>query len=290
MVQRYKYVIITPARNEERFIGSTIESVAGQTIRPAEWIIVNDGSSDGTARILERYATQFCWIRSIDRSDRGFRKAGAGVVEAFYEGYQAVQTADWDFIVKLDADLTFAPEYFEKCFERFRRDPHLGIGGGGIYHKIGGTRKLEATPLFHVRGATKIYRRACWDGIGGLLAAPGWDTIDEVKANMLGWRTYSFTELPVLHLRRTGSAEGLLRDCIKHGVVCHVSGYHPAFVLASCLYRIVRPPYLIGSMGILYGYVKARLDGRPRVGDPTLIRYVQEQQLRRLRGLDTIWK
>jgi biofilm PGA synthesis N-glycosyltransferase PgaC len=290
MPNEAKYVIVTPARDEEEHISATIEAVASQTIRPIEWVIVNDGSTDKTARILEQYAGQFSWITVVHRSNRGFRKAGGGVVETFYEGLEALRVEGWDFVVKLDADLNFSPDYFEKCFERFNSEPLLGIGGGTIYHRLGGKMKLEATPRFHVRGATKIYRRACWQAIGGLLAAPGWDTIDEVKANMLGWKTYSFGELHLHHYRFTGSADGLVRDSVKHGVVCYISGYHPAFVAASCLYRLFRKPYVIGSFAILWGFFKSHFNDRARVSDPALIRYIREQQLRRLCGQQTIWK
>jgi len=290
MAQAPKYVIITPARDEEKHIEATIASVAAQTIRPAQWVIVNDGSTDKTGAIVDNYAARFPWITVVHRSNRGFRKAGGGVVEAFYEGYEALHSDDWDFVVKLDADLGFTPDYFEKCLEYFTKDPSLGIGGGEIYHSVSGELKLEATPRFHVRGAAKIYRRPCWEAIGGLLPAPGWDTIDEVKANMLGWKTYSFRDLRLHHFRVTGSADGLLRDCVKHGVVCHVSGYHPAFVAASCLYRLGRKPYAIGSLAICYGYVKAYITHRPRVNDAALIRYVRDQQLRRLCGQDSMWR
>ncbi|MGB7073225.1 MAG: glycosyltransferase family A protein, partial [Candidatus Sulfotelmatobacter sp.] len=158
-----QYVIVTPIRDEERFIEATIASVQGQTLRPAQWVIVDDGSTDGTAEIIDRYAAQVPWIRVVHRVNRGFRKAGGGVMEAFYDGYNALDCDNWDFIVKLDGDLSLSKDYFERCFEHFERDPKLGIGGGDIYHELGGVQKLEANPKFHVRGATKIYRRACWE-------------------------------------------------------------------------------------------------------------------------------
>lgn len=284
-----KYVIITPVRDEEKHIADTVESVVRQTVRPEEWIIVNDGSTDGTGAILDRCAVQYPWIRVIHRVNRGFRKSGGGVIEAFYDGYNTIK-CDWEFIVKLDGDLSFAPEYFEKCFDHFRSQPDLGIGGGEIYHQVSDKLKLEATPRFHVRGATKIYRKACWEAIGGLWLTAGWDTIDEVKANMLGWKTYSFSDQHLLHHRLTGTADGLIQDRVKHGKVCYVSGYHPLFVLVSCGYRIVRRPYLIGSMATLYGYVKAFLTRPPRVEDPAYIAYMRSQQLRRLLGMQTIWR
>jgi glycosyltransferase involved in cell wall biosynthesis len=285
-----RFVIITPVRDEEKHVAETIAAVAAQEVPPAEWVIVNDGSTDRTGEILDEFAAKIPWLRVVHRPNRGYRKAGGGVIEAFNAGLAALQCKHWEFIVKLDGDLTFAPDYFVRCFEHFQRDPALGIGGGEIYHSIDGQLALEPNPRFHVRGATKIYRKACWEAIGGLWVAPGWDTIDEVKANMYGWKTYSFPELRLLHHRFTGSAEGLLRDRIKHGVACHVSGYHPLFVVAKCVSRIAQRPYVVGSAAILYGFVKGYVTRVPRVSDPPMIHYLRNQQLRRLCGLQTIWK
>lgn len=285
-----RYVIITPVRDEEQHIETTIESVIGQTLRPAQWVIVDDGSTDRTGDIIDRYAAQFPWIGVVHRPNRGYRKAGGGVMEAFYDGYNALRCDDWEFIVKLDGDLSFSPEYFQKCFEHFRERPGLGIGGGEIYHDLAGKLKLESNPKFHVRGATKIYRRACWEAIGGLWRAPGWDTIDEVKANMMGWKTYSFEELRLVHHRLTGAADGLVRDCVKHGMVCYICGYHPLFFAASCLYRLVRKPYIVGSFAILFGFFKGHFTHTLQVNDTKLINYLRTQQLRRLCGLETVWK
>jgi glycosyltransferase involved in cell wall biosynthesis len=290
MVKDIKYVVITPARDEQEHIAATIASMASQTILPTEWIIVNDGSTDRTGSILDQHAARFPWIHVVHRDNRGFRKSGGGVVEAFYDGYRAIQSSDWEFVVKLDGDLTFGADYFEKCFQHFQGNSGLGIGGGEIYHSVGTAVKLEVTPRFHVRGATKIYRRACWEAIGHLWPAPGWDTIDEVRANMLGWSTYSFGDLPLLHHRLTGSADGLLRDSMKHGVVCYVSGYHPVFFLASCFRRLFRRIYILSSCAMCYGFLKAYVTRMPRVDDSAMIDYLREQQLRRLCGLKTIWR
>jgi poly-beta-1,6-N-acetyl-D-glucosamine synthase len=284
------YVVITPVRDEEKHIEETIRSVTSQTILPAQWIIVDDGSTDKTAEIANQYASQVPWMRLVRRPNRGSRKSGGGVIEAFYDGYNVLRHDDWQFIVKLDGDLTFSPDYFEKCFEHFEREPKLGIGGGDIYHEFEGVQKLESNPKFHVRGATKIYRRECWEAIGGLWKAPGWDTIDEVNANMLGWKSYSFSELQVIHHRLTGTADGLLRDRIKHGVACYVSGYHPLFVAASCVSRLAKKPYVTGSAAICYGFLKGYWYGMPRVKDRRLIKYLRGQQLRRLCGMETIWR
>ncbi len=285
-----RYVIITPVRDEERHLERTIESLLTQSVLPAEWVIVDDGSTDRTGAVIDRYAAQVPWIHAIHRENRGFRKAGGGVVDAFYDGYRSLRCKGWQFIVKLDGDLSFAPDYFEQCFARFRRERCLGIGGGDIYHEVDGQPRLEINPAFHVRGATKIYRRACWEAIGGLIHAAGWDTIDEVKANMLGWKTHSFPELRLIHHRVTGLADGLLRDRVKHGVACYISGYHPLFVAAKCISRLTRKPYFLGSAAIAYGFVKGYVTRAPQVQDARIIRYLRGQQLRRLCGLETIWR
>jgi len=285
-----RHVLLDPGRDAEKDIASRIECVTRQTVPPGEWVIVDDGSTDHTGDIIDRYAAQLPWIHPVHRSNRGFRKSGGGVMEAVHDGIAAIQSKDWEFIVKLDGDLSFADDYFQKCFEHFSERPRLGIGGGEIYHDVSGEQRLEANPKFHVRGATKIYRRACWEAIGGLWAATGWDTIDEVKANMLGWETGAFEDLHLLHHRLTGSADGLWRDRVKHGLACYISGYHPLFVAASCLRRLVRKPYILGSLGLSLGFIKGYLRRVPRVNDPLLIRYIRSQQLRRLCGLQTIWR
>lgn len=211
-------------------------------------------------------------------------------MEAFYAGFGILRSKSWDYIVKLDGDLGFSSDYFEKCFAHFDRDPKLGIGGGDIVHDIEGTMKVEENPRFHVRGATKIYKRECWDAIGGLFPATGWDTIDEVKANMLGWATYAFPELRLHHHRFTGSEDGLFRDRVKHGVACYVSGYHPLFVAASCLRRLTKKPRVTGSIGMMYGFLKSHFTRPPRLNDRSYFAYIRGQQLRRLCGMETIWR
>jgi poly-beta-1,6-N-acetyl-D-glucosamine synthase len=285
-----QYVIITPVRDEEKYLEGTIESVCKQTVRPCEWIIVDDGSSDRTGEIADHYAARHPWIHVLHRENRGFRKSGGGVMEAFYDGYSTLQCKDWDFLVKLDGDLTFATDYFEKCFGYFGGNPALGIGGGEIRHEIDGVMKTEENPRFHVRGATKIYRRACWEAIGGLWRASGWDTIDEVMANMKGWKTYAFADLGLFHHRLTGSEEGLFRDRIKHGVACYVSGYHPLFVAASCLRRLTQKPRIMGSIAVMYGFLKSYMTRPPRLKDRSYFAYIRGQQLRRLCGMETIWR
>lgn len=285
-----KYVIITPARDEEKHIEQTILSVTNQTVLPTQWIIVNDGSSDSTGEIIDRYAASYPWITALHRSNRGYRQAGGGVVEAFNQGYAQIWSSDWSFVVKLDADLSFDPDYFERCFAEFQRHPQLGIAGGGIYHWENGSLKLEPGPAFHVRGATKIYKRECWDRLGGLVAAPGWDTIDEVKANMLGWSTRTLTSLKLSHHRFTGAADGVWKDSVKSGLANYVTGYHPLFMLSKCVRRLISKHHLVGSVGLGWGFVKGYLSHVPQVQDRALVAYTRSQQLRRLFFLESVWK
>jgi len=264
--------------------------MAAQTIRPAEWVIVNDGSTDKTGQILDEAAKKYLWIRPVHRVNRGFRKSGGGVVEAFNDGYKAVTMQERDFIVKLDGDLSFGPDYFENCFYRFEEDPQLGVGGGVIVHIFNGQRQVETNPTFHVRGATKIYRNTCWDAIGGFWPAPGWDTMDEVKASMLGWKTRSFPDLELVHHRVTGAADGTWANLVKNGRANYICGYHPLFMLSKCLVRLPQKPFMVGSLALFYGYVSGYLEGIPQVDDLRTIKYLRRQQINRLFGQNTIWK
>jgi biofilm PGA synthesis N-glycosyltransferase PgaC len=285
-----KYIIITPARDEEAHIEKTIQSVIRQTVCPAQWIIVNDGSHDRTGEIADQYAALYPWITVVHRANRGFRQAGGGVIAAFNDGYARITMPDWQFVIKLDADLSFDPDYFERCFAEFARDPRLGIAGGGLYHLQDGVLKLEACPRFHVRGATKIYKRECWDQLGGLLMAPGWDTVDEVKANMLGWTTRTFNEVQVLHHRFTGAADGSWKDSVKNGFANYVAGYHPLFMFLKCIKRAASRPYFVCSIGLAWGFLKGYFHNSPQLADREVINYTRLQQKRRLLRMESIWK
>lgn len=284
------YVIITPARDEEAYIERMMQAVIRQTVLPQQWVIVDDGSSDRTGDIIDECAKGYPWITVVHRANRGSRQAGRGVVDTFYDGYGELVRGDWEFIVKLDADLTLRSDYFERCFSKFAADSLLGIAGGGVYHAQGGSLKLEVGPSFHVRGATKIYRRRCWDDIGGILRAVGWDTIDEVKANMLGWRTRTFPEISVLHHRFTGSMYGLWKDCVKNGRANYFAGYHPAFMLVKFVRRLLVRPYIRGAFGLMWGFLGGYIRKSPRVADHALVRYTRAQQIRRLLLMETMWK
>lgn len=288
--QNRKYVVITPVRDEAEYLSATIECMLRQTILPREWVIVNDGSKDATGEIIEQYAGRYPWIRGIHRKDRGFRAAGGGVVDAFNEGYRALGSKDFDYIAKFDGDLSFPPDYFASCLAEFEADAKLGVGGGTICHQTQGEPQAEVCPKFHVRGATKIYRRPCWDQIGGFWAAPGWDTMDEIKANSLGWTSRSFPHLRLLHHRPTGTADGTWRTLVKYGRANYLCGYHPLFMLSKCLARLVQRPYIIGSAGLLYGFVSGYISRTPRIDEPVAIEFLRRQQINRLLRRETIWR
>ena len=280
-----RYCIVTPVRDEADFIGAAIEAVAAQTIRPVEWIIVDDGSTDQTTNIVEQFTQKYPWIRLARRENRGFRSSGGGI-EGFLLGVELLRTRDWDFLVNLDGDLTFSSQYFEKCFEYFRKNPRLGIGGGTIYNKVGSRLFLEKCADFHVRGATKIYRRQCWDTLGGMHAGLGWDTVDEIKAHMRGWSTLSFPDLQLIHHRVTGLAHGgIWGNGVKNGLSDYIVGYHPLFFVLKCFRRVFKPPYVLGSLGLAYGFLLGYLRRPARVRDRDFIRYIRRQQLKRMFGL-----
>ena len=286
-----RYVIITPVRDEASYIGETAASVAGQNVLPVEWVIVDDGSTDGTGAIVDSLSRQWPWIRVLHRENRGRRDADVGAIGAFLDGYRSLRHLDWDFLANLDADLTLEPDYFEKCFQVFAAQTNLGIGGGSLYHldAFGGTR-AERGPENHVRGATKIYRRDCWEVIGGLAEVPGWDTLDEVKAQMAGWRVRSFEHIRALHRRPTGHAGGQWRDSVKNGHSDYFLGYHPLYMFVKCARRAFTRPFLASGLGHAWGYLSCYFQSYPQVGDRELVHYVRRQQLRRLVFMDTTWK
>jgi glycosyltransferase involved in cell wall biosynthesis len=286
-----RYVIITPVRDEARHIGETVKSVVQQTIQPIQWVIIDDGSTDGTGEIIDHSSVQWPWITPLHQPNRGFRDADTGAIRAFLTAYRSLKSTDWEFLVNLDGDLSLETQYFERCFEEFEKDPRLGIGGGLLYHLKGSSGiEVEPSPEFHVRGATKIYRRACWDAIGGLADVPGWDTFDEVKAHMTGWRVRTFLDIRVLHRRPTGQAAGNWRDAIKNGRSDYFLGYNPLFMLLKCLRRAFKRPYIVNGLGHLCGFLGGYSNRRPQVADKALISYVRRQQLRRLLFLESTWK
>jgi len=285
-VNAYKYAVISPVKDEAAFIEATICSMLEQTIRPAAWVIVNDGSRDATQSIVEKYTQEHSWIKLVNRQDSGIRQRGKGVVEAFYAGFNTLNES-YDFIVKLDGDVTFGPDYFESLFYKFSFDPLLGIAGGGLYEKPDGKTWSLYTTRNHVRGCTKVYRRECFEAIGGLMASMGWDGIDEWIALAKGWGVQSFLGLKIYHYRFTGAATGYLKSCIEQGYGAYRMGYHPLFMVARGIRRITDRPYLIGGAAMISAYFLAWFRKQELLADPSVVRYIRQSQMKMLAGMIT---
>lgn len=290
-MEKRRYIIITPVRDEAPHIEKTIDAVMSQTVRPTKWIVVDDGSTDGTSEILDSHAARTRWMSVVHRPNRGRRINGGGVMEAFAAGYAAMDTGEWDYLIKLDGDLSFAPDYFQRCLERFDAEPKLGIGGGTVCRLSNGKLQVDSTgdPPFHVRGATKIYRRACWAVVSPLVRDAGWDTLDEVTANFHGWTTRTFAELTLIQQKPTGAADGAWRNAFKNGRANYICGYHPAFMIAKAIRRTLDRPLVLGSLALLSGFAFAYVTRAPREANHEVIRYLRQQQVRRLLHKSSIY-
>jgi len=277
-----KYTIISPVRNEEDYLERTIRSVVSQTVQPLEWIIIDDGSTDKTPEIINKYRKKHSWIKTYQRKP-GKYYPGAGVVQAFYEGFNKIENKDWEYVVKLDGDLEFKADYFEKLFERFEANPKLGMASGKTFVPENGKLTMEPCTDDHVRGPSKVYKRQCFEEIGGLPETLGWDTIDELKAQLKGWETRSYKDLVILHLRRMSyQHKDWSRGRLKFGRGSYFLGYHPLFILAKGFYRIFDKPYFIGGIAVILGYFDSMIKREPQYPEKEVIKHLRKKQLKRL--------
>ena len=260
------YLVISPVKDEEQYIESTLDSMVAQTLKPVRWVIVDDGSGDRTAEIVEQYARQHSWISLVSLPRRITRGPGSPVVRAFNAGFELAKQESFDFIVKLDCDLRIPPAYFEQLLARFEQDPRLGIASGVYIEQQNTGRKMVPMPEYHASGASKVIRTRCFEEIGGFVVARGWDTVDEIRAQTLGWRTRHFTDLTFDHLRTEGSARGPLFTSRLHGEVYYMTGGSLPFFLLKVTHRMAfsKPPILAGLM-LLAGFLKPLLLGRKRL-------------------------
>lgn len=276
-----KYIIVTPVRNEEQHISATINCVVGQTVTPAEWIIVDDGSTDRTADVVAEYCRNHPWIRLLN-SPGGTRARGGRVVQLVLKGIDAARTSDYEYLVKLDGDVSFEPTFFERIFREFNSTPNLGISSGISFTYVNGTLVQEKGAEGHTLGATKVYKRECYERIGGLIPSMGWDGLDEIKARMMGWTAKPIADLVVLHHRPEGQGQGLFRSGIERGKGSHFMGYHPVFLLARAARQMLRPNSFADGVGMLIGYLGSALRRDSRVPDAQLVRYIRRNQIRKL--------
>ncbi len=288
MARTSKYLAITPARDEEKFLPDMIDSMVSQTILPVRWIIIDDGSADRTPDIIDEAAARFSWIvpRHLART-RSREPGGESVIMRFLprEEWQ-----DVDYIVRFDADLFFVRDYIERLLNEFDRDPSLGIVSGCLIEPSHGEWRLNAIPSFHTRGPSKIYSRACFEAIGGLEPGEGWDTIDEVKAMMRGFRTRNFRNITAFHRRTTGSARGLWRTRFGQGRIAHFVGYSQLFTLARAAGLLFSEPFIGGSVMLLLGFYSGYVWRRPRFPDPQVMKFIRRQQFRRLTFRESVWQ
>lgn len=276
------YIIISPVRNEGRWIKKTIESILKQTVLPVEYIIVDDASEDNTKEIVRNYLSENPWIHLIELPPREPMTTAEAVVRAFYKGYETRSVQEPDFIVKLDGDLEFGASFFEDCFNAFTQDPKLGITGGTLYTLHGERWVPEHVPLHHVRGATKIYKWACWRDIDGLLPRHGWDGIDILRAQMKGWESRHLKNVIAKHYRPTGKRQGAVSTRFDRGRTAYFLGSHPLFVLLSSLRRLIDWPYIIGGLAILSGYLFAWISRDEQIDDLNLIEFNRKEQVKRM--------
>src|SRR5262245_31866023 len=265
-----KYVLISPCRDEAQYMRETLDSVVAQSVRPAKWIIVDDGSTDGTPQILAEYCAKYDWIKVVTRGDRGRRAVGPGVIEAFYAGYETINPDDYDYLCKLDLDLRLPPRYFEKLMEKMAADERIATCSGKAYVEEAGHLIDERHGDDMSLGMTKFYRVSCFEAIGGFVREVMWDGIDCHRCRMKGWIACSWDEpeLRFVHLRPMGSShQSIYTGRMRHGFGQYFMGTGFLFMAVSALSRINQKPYVLGSLAMLWGWLKSAVQGAPRYHD-----------------------
>jgi len=280
-----RYVVISPGRNEAEFMRQTLDSVIAQTIRPALWVIVDDGSTDESPQILADYASKHDWIRVVTRTDRGKRAVGPGVIEAFYAGYETIDPNDFTYICKLDLDLNLPPTYFEGLMTRMEADPYIATCSGKAYIWRNGELVNERHGDETSIGATKFYRMSCFLALGGFVREVMWDGIDGHQCRMRGWSACSWDspDIRFIHLRPMGSSQvGVLTGRMRHGYGQYFMGTSFIYMLANAVNRLNEKPYVIGSFAMMWGWLKSALQRKPRYDEPGFRKFLQHYQWRAL--------
>lgn len=280
-----RYVLISPCRNEAAFMRQTLDSVIQQTSKPTHWVIVDDGSTDETPAILADYASRYPWITIITRADRGHRAVGPGVVDAFYSGYQTIDPGAFDFVCKLDLDLLLPPRYFEILMQRMNADSHIATCSGKSYIREGGRLINERHGDDTSLGMTKFYRTDRFQQIGGFVREVMWDGIDCHSCRMHGWIACSWDEpdLRFVHLRPMGSSQlGIYTGRMRHGYGQYFMGTGFFYLAASAMSRMNQKPFLIGSLAIMWGWLRAAAQRRPRYENLEFRRFLRRYQMRAL--------
>ncbi|HEY1903588.1 MAG TPA: glycosyltransferase family 2 protein [Terracidiphilus sp.] len=284
MTRTSSYVIITPARNEAQFIELTLQSMITQTAPPLRWVIVSDGSTDGTDDIVRKYAADHPWIvllRMPERAKRHF----AGKVHAFNAGYESVNDLPFDIVGNLDGDVSFGPSHFEFLIDKMAENPSLGVAGAPFRE---GTFQYDYrfSNIENVWGGCQLFRRTCFDVIGGYLPLEGGciDHVAVISARMQGWKTRTFTESVCTHHRPMGTAlHGVLRAKYKLGVKDYSVGNHPLWELARTLYQMKHRPFIAGGLALGCGYFWSLVRRKEVPLSSELVAFVQREEIHRLK-------
>ncbi len=282
-----KYVLITPAHNEAAFIQKTLESMVAQTVLPERWVIVDDGSTDGTTEIGENYTSRYPWIELVrlpQRRDRSF----AGKVHAFNAGLERVQSLQFEVIGNLDADLSFDADYLEFLMEKFSEDPKLGVAGTPFLENGYDSARDSFEGENHVAGGCQLFRRKCFEEIGGYIPnrAGGIDWIAVTTARMKGWKTRSFPEKRFHHYRALGTAgRSGMAASFSYGEKDYYLGGSPVWQLFRVAYRMAKQPVLIEGLALFAGYAWAALRRIKRPVTPELMRFHRREQMKKLRAI-----
>jgi glycosyltransferase involved in cell wall biosynthesis len=280
-----KYVLITPAHNEAAFIDKTLESVCAQISPPERWVIVDDGSTDGTAEIVQSYANRYHWIELIRRPQR-LDRSFAGKVQAFNAGLERAQSLQFDIIGNLDADLSFEPDYLEFLMRRFLEDPKLGVAGTPFLENGYDSARDSFEGENHVAGGCQLFRRQCFENIGGYTPnrAGGIDWIAVTTARMKGWKTRSFREKRFHHYRALGTAgRSGSAALFSYGEKDYYLGNSPIWQVFRVSYRMTKRPFLIGGLALLSGYLWAGLRRTQRPISRELVRFHRREEMKKLR-------
>jgi biofilm PGA synthesis N-glycosyltransferase PgaC len=277
------YVLITPARNEVEFIELTLKSMVAQTYPPLKWVIVSDGSTDGTDDIVRKYTAGNPWIellRMPERQERNF----AGKVHAFNAGYASVKGLNPDVVGNLDADVSFEADHFRFLVSQFAKDPELGVTGAPF--KEGSFRyDYRYTNIENVWGGCQLFKRECFEDIGGYVPVKGGciDHIAVVTARMKGWKTRTFTDRLCIHHRVMGTAQqGALKAWFRMGAKDYSVGNHPVWEAFRTIYQMTKPPFVIGSLSLAAGYTWSLVRFVKRPVSPELVKFTRREQKRRL--------
>ncbi len=281
------YVLITPARNEEASIEKTILSVFSQTVLPKKWVIVSDGSTDNTDRIVGRCVKGRDWIEFI-RMDEHPDRQFAAKAAAFNAGYAKIRGIDFDVIGNIDADISFGEDFFEYLLEQFRKMPELGVAGTDYIE--GGFHSFQNSYISanHVNGQCQMFRRKCFEDIGGYapIKEGGIDWVAVTTARMRGWETYSFQDRVYTHHQMMGRTYGKsLSARFHYGKKDYLCGSHPLWQVFRGLYQMTRKPYFIGGLALMLGYFLPMLRRTKRVVSRELMKFCRREQMRRLMGL-----